>query len=85
VFLIEKCFIRVNAAGSKNFYLGNRKEWEKAILCRVEHADGSFWCYDIHGMYHSGTGPAINKHGEKRWFIHGNEISEAEFKIRNKG
>ena len=79
MFLVEKCYIVVNYTGSKLFYLGNKKEWKKSILCRVEYPDGSFWLYDKNGCYHSLTGPAINKKGNKRWFIHGNEMSEAKF------
>ena len=74
----------MNAVGSKSFYLGNKKEWKTAILCRVEYEDGSFWCYDNRGMYHSDIGPAINKRGARRWFIHGNEMSEAKFKSETK-
>ena len=52
-----------------------------ALKYRIEvDSSGTRWYYNSAGQLHRDEGPAVEcTNGYKRWFIHGVEMTEAEF------
>ena len=74
--------VEINDLGDKYWYLNDKLHREDGPAC--EDADGTKFWY-LNGKLHREDGPAIEcANGINIWFLNDNELTEDEFKARNK-
>ena len=68
--------------GGKYWYLNGKRHREDRPA--IESADGNKYWY-LNDKLHREDGPAVESaNGSKYWYLNGKELTEEEFKIRNK-